>query len=670
MERNAMTHAAPSATNGAPGALPPETVATQHRLWRPGMRLLRRLRFRGKALAISAGFLLPILLLVVSLLDSLGGNIDFTRKERAGVAAMAQLVPVLQGLVSTRNTTRALLGGAALPGQYQSARQATDAALSAFAQHLGSTGDPLALTEPLAKLRQSWAHTASATDGVDAQGRTVFGPVAEATVALLNRIGDDSNLVLDPDIDSFYTINALVLTLPRLIDDLGQVWGWSSFAAARGKVGNEAAARRFVGWASGVAVYSADLRSYVGRAVAANPALAAPLALDALQPMAAYAGAAEALAHGERQRNPVDQFNEGRRAVDSLFGLYQRALPALDGLLAQRIRKLEHERRLTLLMVAACLLLCGYLFEAFRREMAHGLALMTAQLGRMRRGDLTPGQAPPGRDEVVDVLHALDDMRLGLRGIVGQVRHAAHALLDGAATVSHGATDLSARTEANAAALEQTAASMEQIGVTVRHTAAHSQDAAALARRNAAVATEGGSLVQAVVATMNQVQQASDRIGNIIGTIDGIAFQTNILALNAAVEAARAGDHGKGFAVVASEVRSLARRSAAAAQEIKQLITGSLSSVADCTDRVQTAGLTMAELVGNADRINQLLAGIASGAAAQSTGIAHIGSAVQELDTSTQHNARLVQDTAGTAAGMRQQAERLAAEVARFQLDA
>jgi len=614
--------------------------------------------------------LLPILLLVVSLLDSLGGNIDFTRKERAGVAAMAQLVPVLQGLVSTRNTTRALLGGAALPGQYQSARQATDAALSAFAQHLGSTGDPLALTEPLAKLRQSWAHTASATDGVDAQGRTVFGPVAEATVALLNRIGDDSNLVLDPDIDSFYTINALVLTLPRLIDDLGQVWGWSSFAAARGKVGNEAAARRFVGWASGVAVYSADLRSYVGRAVAANPALAAPLALDALQPMAAYAGAAEALAHGERQRNPVDQFNEGRRAVDSLFGLYQRALPALDGLLAQRIRKLEHERRLTLLMVAACLLLCGYLFEAFRREMAHGLALMTAQLGRMRRGDLTPGQAPPGRDEVVDVLHALDDMRLGLRGIVGQVRHAAHALLDGAATVSHGATDLSARTEANAAALEQTAASMEQIGVTVRHTAAHSQDAAALARRNAAVATEGGSLVQAVVATMNQVQQASDRIGNIIGTIDGIAFQTNILALNAAVEAARAGDHGKGFAVVASEVRSLARRSAAAAQEIKQLITGSLSSVADCTDRVQTAGLTMAELVGNADRINQLLAGIASGAAAQSTGIAHIGSAVQELDTSTQHNARLVQDTAGTAAGMRQQAERLAAEVARFQLDA
>ena len=639
-------------------------------LWRPGMRLFSRLRFRGKALLISGGFLLPIVLLLAMLLDNLGTNIDFTRKEQDGVAVMARLVPALSGVVTTRNITRAMLGGAALQPQYQQARQGTDAALAALGDHLTRTGDPLALTPHLAAVRQAWVATASAPNGVDAQGRTVFGPVAESLVNLLNRVGDDSNLVLDPDVDSFYTINALVLTLPRLIDDLGQVWGWSSFAAGRGTLGSDAQDRRFIGWSAGLAVYAKDLRSYVARAVAANAGLAKPLALDSLKPVERYAELAEALVRGERRREPLDQFQEGQAAVKGLFAIYDEALPALDGMLAKRLDTLRQQRAVTLLAVAAGLMLSGYLFEAFRRDMARGLRALTVQLDRMRSGDLGAAPALSGRDEVVDVMHALEDMRLGLCAIVSQVRQAAQALLTGAGSVSAGAGDLSSRTEANAAALEETAASMEQIGVTVRHTAEHSRDAAALARRNAAVATEGGSLVSAVVTTMTEVQQSSDRIGAIIGTIDGIAFQTNILALNAAVEAARAGDQGKGFAVVASEVRSLARRSATAAREIKDLIGLSLASVGQCNERVQTAGRTMAELVANAERINALLADIANGAAEQSAGIGHIGSAVQELDTSTQRNARLVQETAGTAADMRAQAERLSSEVARFQLEA
>ncbi|OYU95861.1 MAG: hypothetical protein CFE45_19520, partial [Burkholderiales bacterium PBB5] len=464
-------------------------------LWTPGMALLARWRFRARAAVISAGFALPVLLLVLALLDQLGSTVDFTRKERQGVAAMQALVPVLSGLVTTRNATRAMLGGVALQPDYIKARQATDEALAAFSQHLRTSGDPLALAKPLATLQQAWIATAQAKNGVDAQGRTVFGPVVAATVQLLNRIGDDSNLVLDPDVDSFYTVNALVLTLPRLIDDLGQVWGWSSFAAARGTLGSDAADRRFVGWAAGVHVYSNDLRSYTDRAVAANPALAKPLGLDALKPMEAYVDWAEAVVRGERRRDPAEQFAAGNGVVQSLFAIYAQALPALDEVLARREAALVQQRWRMLAAVVLCLLLSAYLFECFRRLLAQGLHQLTDHLGRMRRGDLTVAVHPGGRDEVADVTQALDDMRQGLVGIVAQVRRGAQALLQGAARVSDGATDLSARTERNAAALEQTAAAMEEIVGTVRHTAAHSRDAANLARENAVGAAEGGTLV-------------------------------------------------------------------------------------------------------------------------------------------------------------------------------
>ena len=639
------------------------------RWWR-GPSLFDRLRLRGKAGLISAGFLLPIGLLLGLLLLQMGETLDFTRKERQGVAAVRHLVPMLQGMVIARDTERAMLGGLPLQPQYLAARQATDAALSRMAAHLTGTGDPLALAGPLARLRSDWAATASARPGADGQGRSAVGRVAQAATELLNRIGDDSNLVLDPDVDSFYTVNALVLTLPRLIDDLGEVWGWGSYAAARGTLGSERAERRFMGWSSGATVYAQDLHSYMGRAVAANPGLAQPLGLGALQPLAPYLAAAEAQLRGELQPTGAQVYQDGATLVARLFGLYDQALPALDGLLAQRIQGLERQRLFTLLAVAAGLLVCAGLFDAFRRSLAASLARLTAELDRLRQGDLTQGPPTTGRDEIADVQRALDGMRAGLCGIVGQVRHASHTLLDGAGQMAHGASDLAARTEATAASLEQTAASMEQMAVTVRHTAAHSHDAAALARRNAEVATAGGACVQAVVQTMDAVRASADRIGQITATIDGLAFQTNLLALNAAVEAARAGEHGKGFAVVAGEVRTLARRSTLAAQEIRALVGGSLASVLDCTAQVQATGQTMDELVANAGRIHHLLADIAHGAAEQDAGIGQIGSAVQELDSSTQHNARLVQDSAGTAAGMRVQAERLDGEVARFRLPA
>jgi len=234
--------------------------------------------------------------------------------------------------------------------------------------------------------------------------------------------------------------------------------------------------------------------------------------------------------------------------------------------------------------------------------------------------------------------------------------------------IASASMDLSARTEQAAANLEKSASSMEEISSTVQHTADNVRQAAALASSNSDAAARGGAVIAEVVSTMEGINASSKMIGDIIGTIDGIAFQTNILALNAAVEAARAGEQGRGFAVVASEVRSLAQRSAQAAREIKSLITQSMERADAGSSVVRSAGQTMKSLVDGAVRMNGLLSEISTAAAEQSHGVVQIGAAVNELDRMTQQNAALVEQTAAAAAALKDQAVGLAGEVDKFKL--
>ena len=262
----------------------------------------------------------------------------------------------------------------------------------------------------------------------------------------------------------------------------------------------------------------------------------------------------------------------------------------------------------------------------------------------------------------------LDDMQKALRIMVLHVRTASDGIVHASTEIAEGSMDLSARTEQTAANLEESAASMEQIGATVRNTADHTSEASRIAGDNALVAQRGGEVMGQMVATMEQIHASSSRIADIIGTIDGIAFQTNILALNAAVEAARAGEHGRGFAVVASEVRALAQRSAGAAAEVRTLINDSVERVQTGTGIVREAGGTIGEVVGGAQRIRGLLEQVRQSAQEQAQGVAQVGEAVQDLDRSTQQNAALVEQTAAAASSLKDQAMALAAEVARFRL--
>ena len=427
----------------------------------------------------------------------------------------------------------------------------------------------------------------------------------------------------------------------------------------------------------------AQWRTSVQQASAATELLGradqgAGLARDVLQQLTAYRTAFEPLAQAleagayasstEAHKDGLEALRAFAKADQALAALGTELQQQVDAVVATQNDVSTQTQWLFALAVLVTVVVVVPLTLLNMQSICRPLADAQRMALAIAGGDLSQPIAAQGRDEVADLQRALRDMQQGLGAMVAQVRDASSNIATASHEIASGNQDLSSRTEQTASHAQEAVTSLAQLTATVEQTAASSKTANQLALSASGTATHGGSVVQQAVASMQEISASSRKIGDIIGLIDSIAFQTNILALNAAVEAARAGEQGRGFAVVASEVRSLAQRSAAAASEIKGLISSSVAAVDGGVRHVEGAGAAMQEIVASVQRVGDIIGEISAAASEQSEGIGQVNQSVGEMDHMTQQNAALVEESAAAADSLREQAQRLTQVVQQFRL--
>jgi len=630
-----------------------------HGIWSPGVRLFRNLRFMTKALIVSISFATPLALVGYHWFTAQADAIAFSAKERLGVE-YAQAAVALMPLAKTQR--RLALAG---PGADAASLAAVQSELAAARKALESMhtrlGAELGTDTAYKAMLAAGAAVAPPSNDVEQVFATHTAYVM-SMIALVTAAADGSNLTLDPDLDTYYLMDAALGSIPTMAEMTGRMHGLGSAAVAAGKATPAVARQLSVAEALGDE-FATRLQTAAAKVLAQHPQLAKQI--DPSAPIAAMQKMHELVAQAS-DAGAIQA--SGNIAVSGFFALQKSTANELDRLLQERISGLQTRRNTVAGVIAVFLLVGAYLFYSFALVVNGGLQQMRRHIERIAGGDMTQEPSFWGTDEVGDLLACLSDMRAQLASTIGTIRNAAAEVATASAELSAGTDDLARRTEETAANLERSASAMEQMQSAVRHTADTTKQVAQLASDNATVAGQGGQIIGQAVTTMQDIQASSRKVADIIGVIDGIAFQTNILALNAAVEAARAGEQGKGFAVVAAEVRSLAQRSAAAAREIKGLIDSSVLKTESGAKVVAQAGNTMQSIVVAVQRINALLGEVTIASEQQTQGISDVNATVSQLDKSTQQNAALVEQASAAAQSMNQQANTLSAVVAHFNL--
>ena len=600
-----------------------------------------------------------------------------TRQEVAGLQPSAALLKLIRLTQQHRGLTATVLGGKAeAEGQRAERQREVDQALGEFAALAAGIEDPK-FAEGWQQVQQQWKTLSAQVAQRQLAAPASFAghsALVELQLDLHGRIVSHYGLDLDPEPVSYHLVIATMTQLPQLAEQLGKLRGSGAGILARGQA--TVADRAMLGGLSESARGEMHrLLTTLERALEHDPALRERMAGPIEQARAGVERTREMLRtdliEAEALTLPsAEYFQATTKAIDQVFAVHGLASEALAGALQARTARLQRNEWLVIGLSVLMVGLCGLLARSIVRSILQATDDARRMAERIAAGDLSPEPLRAGEDELGRMVQAMEAMRLSLTEVVGTVRENAVSVAAASAQIAQGNIDLSSRTEQQAAALQQTAATMDQLGSTVSHNADHAREADGLAREASTLASRGGEMVSQVVGTMGGISEASRKIGDIIGVIDSIAFQTNILALNAAVEAARAGEQGRGFAVVATEVRNLAQRSAEAAREIKALISTSVERVEQGVSLVDQTGRSVGEVVASIRRVSDIVAQISAASAEQSTGVAQVGQAVTQMDRATQQNAALVEQSAAAAGTLKSQAEQLVDAVARFRIAA
>ncbi len=641
---------------------------------------LNRLRLWQKfAILALFGVLLVAAPFILYVQES-GKVISAAKLETQGLTPLRLLLKTLQLAQQHRGLSMLTLGGdAAAQPQRAAKMEETDRAFAALDAELQKNVRDTALTGTWQQTRDAW-HTLESKVGQGAISADDSFSAHSAMISQLLRVKsllmEHYGLSFDPEAQGYYLVNAALVQAPMLAELFGQT---RAQGAGLLTAHNAAAADRIK---ITILIDKANehyrsLNDALDSAAGSYPRLKTALAVPG-QGALASANQAIRLAQKEViQADPLqfsasDYVNQFTTAIDAQFKFNEVALAELETILAARAERLTSASYALSGAIVLFSLLAAFINFLITRGLLRQLggepAYAASIVEQISAGDLAvPVRLQPG--DRSSLLFAMQGMRDHLAAIVGNVRNGTDSIATASGQIAAGNLDLSSRTEQQASTLEQTAASMEQLTGTVKQNADHAHQANQLAASASAIAVKGGAVVAQVVQTMDEINASSGKIGNIIGVIDSIAFQTNILALNAAVEAARAGEQGRGFAVVATEVRNLAQRSAAAAKEIKTLIGDSVHKVDAGSTLVEQAGATMQEIVASVKKVTDIMAEITNASREQSIGIEQVNQAVAQMDEVTQQNAALVEEAASASTALQEQAISLAQAVSVFHLD-
>ena len=598
-------------------------------------------------------------------------------RQADGVPVLMALNMVIQHTQVHRGLSAGVLSGnEGMQQRRVTAKEAVNQALGNAAAILVQNNAPVQEQQRLQKWQTTWQALEQAVAANKVEVADSFARHTDL-IAELMMINEELlvayRLQSNEDPANVALLQAALVQAPQLTEGVGQMraMGTGFLTQAFLSVDDRGAFRALI---SQTATFQKQVGRFIQRAMTLNPAYQQELGglvktATELLNESNHLARTEVLEIDLLQYPASDYFNKLTQAIDAINAV---RISGADRLAQVLDANADKQRNLlitlsvlqTVLLIAAvwlALLFVRSITQPLRR--AVDLALAVAD------GNLQGADETPDRNEIGELIAAQQQMRARLRPIVQQVRQGSDAVALASAEIAQGNQDLSARTESQASALEQTAASMEELSATVRHNADSAQQASQLTQTAHSIASQGGQMVGQMVQTMQGIHDSSRKMGDIIGVIDSIAFQTNILALNAAVEAARAGEQGRGFAVVASEVRSLAGRSAEAAKEIKRLIDDSVQRVGAGNALAQQTGETMQEMVGAIGKVNTIVSAISNASREQAEGVIQVGEAITQMDQVTQQNAALVEEMAATASSLNSQSQELVQAISIFQVE-